>query len=178
VILLLNGAFGIGKTTVARVLVSRLPRAVLYDPEWIGIALQRVARLAGREVEDFQDLRVWRRLTIAALRITRLGFRNVIVPMAFSNAAYLQEVRAGIARFEPDQLHVCLVAPVDVVHARLRGRGTDPVRGSWQYRRAAECCALHGQHAFATQVNATGRNVEAIADEILRMAAMSHGTKS
>ena len=88
-ILLVNGAFGIGKTSVARVLVARLPRAVLYDPEPVGIALQRIARLFGRNVEDFQDLRPWRRLTIAALRVVRLCFRNVVVPMAFSNAGYL-----------------------------------------------------------------------------------------
>jgi hypothetical protein len=47
VILLLNGAFGIGKTTVARVLVRRLPCAVLLDPELLGIALQRVTRVGG-----------------------------------------------------------------------------------------------------------------------------------
>src|SRR5215212_6407732 len=88
-ILLVNGAFGIGKTSVARVLVGRLPGAVLYDPELLGIALQRIARLFGHGVEDFQDLRLWRRVTIAALRVFRLGFRNVVVPMAFSNAAYL-----------------------------------------------------------------------------------------
>src|SRR5687767_2126468 len=65
-ILLLNGAFGIGKTSVARRLVARLPRAVLYDPEIIGIALQRAARIVGWNVPDFQDLRLWRRLTITA----------------------------------------------------------------------------------------------------------------
>jgi hypothetical protein len=36
-VLLLNGAFGIGKTTVSRLLVARSPRAVVFDPEWMGI---------------------------------------------------------------------------------------------------------------------------------------------
>jgi len=54
VILLLNGAFGIGKTTVARALVARLPRSVLFDPELIGMALQGTAG-------DFQDRKAWRR---------------------------------------------------------------------------------------------------------------------
>jgi len=167
-ILLVNGAFGIGKTTIARVLIRRLPRAVLYDAELLGIALQRIARLFGREVEDFQDLRVWRRLTITALRLVRVCFRNVVVPMTFSNAAYLDEIRAGLSRFEPNVLHVCLVAPVEVVHARLLGRGEDAVRQAWQYRRARECCAVHSDERFAKHMHAADRDVEAIADEILR----------
>ena len=101
-ILLLNGAFGIGKTTVARLLVKRMPRAVLFNPELIGRALQFV-----RPVDDFQDLPSWRRMTIAGLRATRMVWPNVIVPMAFSNSEYLDEIRRGIERFEPDVAHVC-----------------------------------------------------------------------
>ena len=167
-ILLLNGAFGIGKTSVARIVVSRLPRAVLYDPELIGIALQRLARAAGRDIPDFQDLRLWRRLTVAALRVVRLFRRNVVVPMAFSDAGYLQEIRAGIRRFESRQFHVCLVAPIEVVRQRLQNRQVDPADAAWQDRRAAECCAVHQGAAFATQVDAD-RDVNEIADEILRM---------
>lgn len=165
-IILVNGAFGIGKTSVARMLVSRLSRAVLYDPELVGMALQRAARLAGHDVADFQNLRVWRRLTIVALRLARLRDRTVVVPMAFSNAAYLNEIRAAIARFEPNVVHVCLVAPVAVVHERLRSRGADPERQAWEYRRAEECCAVHGAEAFAVHVDAD-RELDPIVREIM-----------
>lgn len=166
-ILLLNGAFGIGKSTVARALVPRLPRAVIFDPEWIGIVLQRLLRLFGRDVDDFQDLRLWRRLTVAGLRVTRMLYRNVVVPMAFSDAAYLDEIRAGILRFEPDLHHVCLVAPIDVVYERLRRRCLRPVDEAWQFRRAAECCAVHDQDRFAVQVRAEEGRVEEIVREIV-----------
>lgn len=168
VILLLNGAFGIGKTTVARLLVARLPRAVLFDPELIGIPLQRAARLGGRDVDDFQDLRVWRRLTIAGLRATRVLWPNIVVPMAFSNAAYLEEIRRGIHRFEPRLMHFCLVAPVEVVHERLRRRGDDPVGAAWGYRRASECSVAHRSPDFATHVATVDRDPDDIAEEILR----------
>jgi hypothetical protein len=171
VILLLNGAFGIGKTGVARVLVTRLPRAVLYDPELIGIVLQRTARLFGVSVPDFQDLRLWRRLTIVSLRAMRLFKRNVIVPMAFSNASYLQEIRAGISRFEPSQFHFCLVAPIEVIQQRLRNRTLHQPDAAWQFRRAAECCAVHRGNEFARHVDAADRDVEQIAEEIMRCLA-------
>lgn len=175
VILLLNGAFGVGKTSVARVLVTRFPRAVLYDPELIGIALQRTARLFGREVVDFQDLRLWRWLTIAALRVVRMFRTNVIVPMAFSEPRYLQEIQSGIGRFEPRQFHFCLVAPLAVVEQRLQSRQLDGADAAWQYRRAAECCAVHGDAVFAPQVNAANRSIEEIAEEIVRMVQGEEG---
>ena len=43
---LINGAFGIGKSTVARELGSLLPRSVIFDPEWVGLGLQRSQRIA------------------------------------------------------------------------------------------------------------------------------------
>ena len=172
-ILLLNGAFGVGKTTVARSLVKHLPRAVLFDPEIIGIALQRGARLAGREVNDFQDLPSWRRLAVIGLRAIRLFYPNVVVPMAFSDVGYLQEIRAAITRFEPRVLHFCLVAPVEVVHERLRLRGADPVRTAWEYRRAAECCIAHTSAEFARHIVTADRDADEIAEELLRVAVSS-----
>jgi chloramphenicol 3-O-phosphotransferase len=171
VIILLNGAFGIGKTSVARVLVSQLPGAVLYDPEIIGIALQRTARLFGRNVPDFQDLRSWRGLTVVALRIVRLFRKNVIVPMAFSNASHLQEIREGIK----PSLHFCLVAPLEVVEQRLQTRTLSAADAAWQFRRAAECCAVHPDAIFATQIDAGHRTVHVIANDIARrITADSH----
>ncbi len=167
-IVLINGAFGIGKTTVARALVARLPRAVLFDPEIIGIALQRLLRLAGLHIDDFQDLKLWRRLTVAGLRIARAFRPNVVVPMAFSNGAYLQEIRSALHRFEPDVFHVCLVAPVEVVHERLRDRGADPTKHAWQFRRASECCRIHESgDEFGTRVDASGRDPHQLAAEVL-----------
>ena len=169
-ILIINGAFGIGKTTVAREVTRRTPRSVLVDPEIIGIALQRTARLVGRDVPDFQDLRLWRRLTVAALRIARALWPNVIVPMAFSNAEYLMEIRARLQRFEPVVVHVCLVAPVEVAHARLAARGADRVRQSWEYLRATECCAVHSRPEFSRHVHASG-SIDDVVEEVLAIVS-------
>jgi hypothetical protein len=166
-IVLVNGAFGVGKTTVARSLAARIPGSVIHDPELVGIALQRAARLLGRTVEDFQDLPLWRTLTVAALRVARLRAPAVIVPMAFSEPAYLDEIRRGVAAFEPTVHHYCLVASVAVVHARLAARGADAVAHEWQYRRAAECCVAHASDAFRVHVDAGTETPDEIADRLL-----------
>jgi hypothetical protein len=167
VILLLNGAFGVGKTAVARSLVGRLPGALLFDPEVIGIPLQRASHLLGKELDDFQDLALWRRLTLSGMRAARLIARNLIVPMAFSNPAYLMAIRRGAARFDPEVHHFCLVASEQVVHHRLRNRGADPARNRWEFRRASECCAVHQDPAFAIHVDAADRSPAVLAEEIL-----------
>ena len=56
--ILLNGAFGIGKTTTARALLGQVPGSRLYDPEPVGFALQSASaflRPRGR-IDDLQDL--------------------------------------------------------------------------------------------------------------------------
>ena len=171
-ILILNGAFGIGKTTVAQRVVRALPRAVLFNPEFIGIPLQRGARLLGREVADFQDLALWRRLTVLALRLVRAFSVNVVVPMAFSNTSYLAEIRSQLTRFDPVVLHICLTAPTDLVHERLRSRGADVARQSWEYTRATECCAVHPQPEFAEQIPASG-SVDDVARAVLEAVQRS-----
>ena len=169
-ILLLNGAFGIGKTTVARALAARMPGSVLYDPEIIGIALQRLNRLGGRRVDDFQDLSLWRRLTVVGVRMARMRSPRVIVPMAISNTAYLDELRDGISRFEPHLFHLCLVAPKRIVQERLRQRGADPTSNKWEFRRAAECCDAHADRHFAIQVDTSNRTPDEIAGELLALS--------
>ena len=175
-VVLLNGSFGIGKTTVARILTKRLPGTVLFDPELIGFVLQRARKLAGRPVDDFQDIPLWRRLVILGIRIMTRLRRNVIVPMAFSNRSYLEEVRSGIARYEPDVRHVCLVAPEQVVYERLarRGGGSTEADLAWQYRRAAECCVAHRDAAFAEHISTDGITAAEVAERLLASFARGH----
>jgi hypothetical protein len=168
VIVLLNGAFGIGKSTVARALRTRLPRSAIFDPELAGIALQRLPSwipVDGRGTDDFQDLPAWRRATIAGIRATRALRRTVIVPMAFTNLAYLDQIRAGAAASDPDVRHVCLVAPLAVVLHRQSLRGGGHMH-QWQVRRAAECCAVHGGPEFAEQIDAERSGPDEIARAI------------
>lgn len=174
-ILLLNGAFGVGKTTVARLVAASLPRSAIYDPELLGILLQRTARLMGRTPDDFQDLALWRTLTARGVRAMRTLADTVVVPMAFSNPAYLDEMRGRLARGGEDVLHCCLVAPLDVVEDRLRRRGADRARNAWEFRRAAECCVAHTTAAFAIHVDATG-DPRSVAESVVAIVHTSTGS--
>jgi predicted kinase len=162
---LINGAFGIGKSTVARELRSLLPGSVIFDPEWIGLALQRTL---GSKVSDFQDLASWRRMTVLGARCV-VAFRcPVIIPMAFSNREYLDEVRLGLAKSGRPVRHFCLTASIEVVRERLKARG-EPMGDSvwsWVHRRAAECCVAHQSPVFGTHIPTDKRSPAMIAFEL------------
>jgi hypothetical protein len=176
-IVLLNGAFGIGKSTVARRLRARLPGSVIFDPEWIGTAIRLAPWLRGG---DYQDLTAWRRLTVWGIGLARALRPTVIVPMAFSDPAYLAEISDGARRFDPDVRRFCLVAPLEVVRARIERRALETGRppGDWMHRRAAECCAVHGEAAFADQTPALAGPDEIAADIVSRLAARPAGERA
>ena len=69
--ILLNGSFGIGKTTTARLLAWQLPGAGI-SPEQVGYVLRRLpAFMLGlrRQPEDYQDLALWRWLIVHQARL-------------------------------------------------------------------------------------------------------------
>jgi hypothetical protein len=168
-IVFINGSFGVGKTTVSRLLVRQLPRSMLFDPEPIGLVLLhlRSAWPIGARVDDFQDLSGWRAVFVRLLRLASRFRRVVVVPMAFSNPAYLREVSTGAARGDGDALHFCLTAPLAIVHARLNEREGPRGPSAWQLRRSAECCEAHRSPDFAEHIPTEGRSPNEIASEIL-----------
>jgi predicted kinase len=165
-VIFVNGSFGVGKTTVARLLVQRLPRSVVFDPEPLGVGLQRLAR-PFRRVDDFQDLRAWRRWSIRLIRVLRGLRRTIVVPMAFSNEEYLREFVTKIRRSDRETFHFCLMAPLAVVQQRLEHRAGRRGPNTWQVRRATECCSEHQRPEFAVHVPTENRSPQQIADEIL-----------
>jgi len=183
VIILINGSFGIGKTTVAPLLRSEIEGSAICNPEKIGIFLWRLPRwvpIDGRDTDDFQDMKAWRQWTVRRIRSIRLFRPAVIVPMAFSNLQYLGEVRSGLERFDRDIRPFCLIAPLAVIQERLIRRGADPDTpgGKWAFRRAAECCAAHVDPAFGEPVPAANRSPAEIAADIvgrLRSTAPASG---
>ena len=175
-VIFINGSFGVGKTTVARLVAQRLPRSTLFDPEPIGVVLMRLSALGprGKSVDDFQDLRLWRAASIRLIRFLLGAGRTVVVPMAFSNAVYLGQFLASVPRRDHETFHFCLTAPLAIVRARLAARETRGGPTAWQVRRAEECCAAHQRAEFAEQIATEDRSPDEVADEIMRRIAGRH----
>lgn len=172
-VVMINGSFGVGKSTVARLLRDALPGGAIYDPEWAGFVLQRLPGRARRSPasDDFQHMRAWRKSAVAGVRLFRRFARGpVIVPMAFTHRPYFDEVVGGIRRFDPELRVFCLRAGVETVQRRLAGRGT-PVDGpgaEWIARRVRECAEAHRDPHFGEPVDTEALTAREAAEEIVR----------
>ncbi len=125
VIIWINGGFGAGKTTLAQELHRRLPDAVVYDPEDVGLMLRKWMPPSG----DFQHLPSWRELVVAtALSLRRHHADTLIVPMSLIRNAYRAEILGGLADAGEEVLHVFLEADALVLRERLNARVSVPDR--------------------------------------------------
>ena len=172
-VVLINGSFGVGKTSAARELSRRVSGSVIYDPEWTGWVIQRLpswVRLCGRGTDDFQDVDLWRRSVVAGTRLFRTFAPGpVFVPMTFSNLEYLMYVLAGIRSFEPNVRVFCLLASLESIRKRIRERGTavDPAEASWIFRRTEECVRAHQDPRSGERIDTECRSISDVAQEIL-----------
>jgi hypothetical protein len=123
VIIWINGGFGAGKTTLAAELQRRLPDAVVYDPEDVGLMLWKWLPPTG----DFQHLPSWRELVVAtALSLRKHHAETLIVPMSLIRDAYRAEILVGLADAGEEVLHVFLAVDASVLRERLNVRVTGP----------------------------------------------------
>src|SRR5947209_4522645 len=115
----INGSFGVGKSTVAELLVKRIPNSMLYDPEEAGICLRHIVR-PNERFEDFHYLPIWCTLTVTHARLLKQTYgRTLNMPMTVCYEPYLHEIMYGLRQFEPDLLHVCLTARAETIFTHL-----------------------------------------------------------
>ncbi|MEU5895147.1 MULTISPECIES: NUDIX domain-containing protein [Streptomyces] len=124
----INGAFGAGKTSAARELIELIPNSTLFDPEVIGGTLPHLLppkRLD--EVNDYQDLPIWRRLVIdtAAAMHAEVG-GVLVVPMTLLRQEYRDEIFGGLAARRISVHHVLLAPDETILRERISGRPVPP----------------------------------------------------
>ncbi|WP_052088217.1 AAA family ATPase [Paenibacillus wynnii] len=134
VIVLINGAFGAGKTTAAHTLQSRIPNSMIFDPEEIGYMLRKIipeeVRLHDERTDDFQDMELWRTLTVQALsEVKRKYNRPIIVPMTIYKPVNFDYIVKGLQAIDNEVYHFCLMATEQTIYQRLASRGIKKADG-------------------------------------------------
>lgn len=167
-IIWINGPFGVGKTQVARRIAGAGTGAFLFDPEQIGFLLRRL--LPGPAPIDFQDLPLWRELTIRLLReAAATASGPVVVPMTLTDPRYFDEIAAGVRAAGLDLRHFTLLASADVVRQRLRRRLDWPASRRWALERVEPCLAALAAPMFQVHVHTERRAPADIAGEIMAL---------
>ena len=178
VIIWLNGGFGAGKTTLADELHRRLPDALVYDPEDVGLMLWKWMQPNG----DFQHLSSWRELVVAtALSLRRHHSETLIVPMSLVRDAYRDEIFGGLADAGVEVLPVFLEVDPGMLRERLSLRVTEPGtewdQGAHEFGMTgvAEMVAAAARQPAGTLMLRSDRLTPTeLADEVLAAAGLSH----
>jgi hypothetical protein len=177
-ILFINGPFGVGKTTVARLLVQivrKMPRAMLYDPEVVGAVLRTIVG-PFKQVKDYQDCGLWRRLVVGGARLLRaVSGRTLVIPMTVYRRNAFDPIVAGLRRADPDLSCFRLTAPQDVLMDRISSDTGAREACSWQTSHVGVCLKALCDPAFGTGIRTEGLASAAVADQILRNLPVTTG---
>ncbi|KML06878.1 AAA family ATPase [Rossellomorea marisflavi] len=169
-IIMINGAFGSGKTTIAHSLCDSLPGTMLFDPEEVGYMLRNVIPEDIKRLEapegDFQDLDLWRELTVeVGGRLIERYQTDLIVPMTIRKQEYLTAIIEGFKQKGQDVMHFCLMASKETIHERLRGRGEE--ENNWCFMQTDACLLAYETGNFGTYLDTEGKTIEELTSAIV-----------
>ena len=161
----LNGAYGVGKTTVAEALKPLLRNAHLFDPELVGNGV-RDNYPDDLFRETFEEYPIWLETNYQLLKDLYERYDgDIIAPMTLlREASYIAILR----RLQDDDIPVRYIF-LDADEATLRHRMVDTGRekpDSWCVGHIPACLAAQAQDTYAVHVNTVGRTPEEIAAEI------------
>ena len=167
-IILINGSFAVGKTTVAELLVQHLYHSMLYDPEVVGAGLASIVRPIESFI-DFQDLTAWRPLVVETVRVLKRVYgRTLVVPMTLWHRPYFEEIVDSLRQIDPHPYHFCLTASQKTLFERLAQRQHEHIEEAltWIQERFQRCIAAFQSPAFAVQIATDEKSPEEIVEEI------------
>ncbi|MFC5448831.1 AAA family ATPase [Paenibacillus aestuarii] len=175
-IIMLNGAFGAGKTTTAERLHRSLPDSMIFDPEEIGCMLRKLipeeVRAVEERTDDFQDLALWRIVTVQiAAELKQHYNKHLIVPMTIYKQLNFDYICYGFKAIDPDCYHFCLTASAETLYKRLTQRG-DAI-GGWSFQRVETCVRAFESSRFEEKIVTDAMTTEEIIHHILAKTSLS-----
>ncbi|WP_044339317.1 AAA family ATPase [Rossellomorea aquimaris] len=168
-IIMINGAFGAGKTTIANELHKELENSMIYDPEVVGYMLRHVIPEKEKRMEagtgDFQDLQLWRDLTVeVAKRLVGKYRVDLIVPMTIRKMDYFDVIKSGFEEIDEDTHHFCLTASKETIYKRLKARGEE--EGNWCFQQTDKCLKAFQENNFGEYIDTENVSVGEVVGKI------------
>ena len=161
-IIWINGSFGVGKTSTAKLLKNKLNKSIIYDPEEIGGFL---SNMFNHEKDDFQDYELWRILNSDILKYMCSIYEIVIVPMTITNKNYYDEIINQLKTSGVEIKHFILNASKEEIINRLDSREDST---EWAYNQVDRCIKEFEKNQFnAKIINTNNISAEEVARIII-----------
>ena len=152
-IIWINGAYGSGKSTVARKIQEWMPNALIFDAEAVGNAVRdNMERLEYHA--EFPEYLIWRKFVAELLlEISKEEDRLILCPMTVLYQEYLDSIFAEFDKHQLSYIHIILDVPSEEIATRILHRGEEP--DCWCMRQKDRCpellARLNGIHIDAAQ---------------------------
>lgn len=160
-IIWINGSFGVGKTTIAENLKSKVENAIVYDPEKIG---EFLFNTMPEKKDDFQDYELWRILNLEILKNLSKSYDTIIVPMTITNESYYDEIIGNLRNNNIVVQDFILIATKSKIGERLNGRKNST---EWAYEQVDKCIEVFDKNFNGYRIDTNNSNVEEITFKIL-----------
>lgn len=160
-IIWINGSFGVGKTTIAENLKSKVKNAIVYDPEKIG---EFLFDIMPEKKNNFQDYELWRILNLEILKNLSKSYDTIIVPMTIINKKYYDEIIESLRNNSIEVKDFILIATKDKILERLDRRKNST---QWAYEQVDKCIEAFDKNFNGYRIDTNNSNVEEITFKIL-----------
>jgi len=176
-IIMINGAFGSGKTSAAKMLQPLIKNSMIYDPEEIGYMIRKLIpedfRDKNERTDDFQDMELWRILTVkTAIEVRRKYNKHLIVPMTIYKEENFNHIYNGFKAIDEEIYHFSLVATEETIYKRLAKRGDE--FGGWQYQQASKVVHALKDEKFGIHIDTDHLETSEIMEIIWKTIAQDH----
>ena len=147
----INGAYGVGKSTIAAALVKHRPGALLYDPEPLGYFLRDLVRPAERS-QDYQELAIFAPVVIEVARQLHMTYgRDLVMSLGVWQPGQAAQIREGLEQIDQVR-HYTLTASRSTINKRLMYRGDGQQAMRWIHERLDDAIESLSSPAFSVQI--------------------------
>lgn len=171
-IIWIDGAYGVGKSTLAEKLHALLPNSFIFDAENVGNAVRDNMPQSVYYNETFEGYPLW--FYVCNELLTELTDRFdgvVLVPMTLMRRESFAKFAEPLRGRGIEIVHVLLESSKEVIHDRILARGES--EDCWCMRHIDDCLSAQQHFEYVIRVQSLGQTAEELAKEVVQALGLS-----
>ena len=171
-IIWIDGAYGVGKSTLAEKLHEVLPNSFIFDAENVGNAVRDNMPQRVYYSETFEGYPLWFHICNELLTELSNRFDGVIlVPMTLMQRDSFPKFADPLRGQGIEIVHVLLESSKKVIHDRILERGEN--EDCWCMRHIDECLSAQQRFEDVIRVQSVGQTADELAEEVMERLQLS-----
>ena len=149
-IIIINGPYGVGKTTVTKNLIKKIPSSILFDTERLGFFLYDL--IPDNKKCDWIEIDLWKQFVVdVGLFVKKEYNQNIIIPQTILNKSTLSFILNEFKNKGEKVYYFCLMGKKEILKDRLikrvKEQGMEHLIGTsdfYAFERIDECLEVFG----------------------------------